>query len=124
MTSNRVGGDRTHALLSNARRRFALYYLLSNEYTNTDSLSLQIAAWEEEVSIADVSEDTQQAVKLSLHHHHLPKLAASNVLEFDYRTGDIVLADGFEDLRPFIEDYREKEEALDDADSGRRPMCP
>lgn len=124
MSPDRLGGDRDHALFGDARRRFALYYLLSNERTDTESLALQIAAWEAEESIADVSPEHQRSVKIALHHCHLPKLAARNVLEFDHRHGDVVVAEGFERLRPFVEEYRKSEEAVERRDATKRPLYP
>lgn len=124
MTPDTSCNDRTLELFADTRRRFTLYFLLSNEYTDTESLSVQVAAWETDESIAEVSPERQRSVKIALHHVHLPKLAARDVIEFDHRSGDVVVADGFERLRPFVEEFRESEEALDADCPDRRVVRP
>ncbi|MDQ2051960.1 hypothetical protein RBH26_15895, partial [Natronolimnohabitans sp. A-GB9] len=43
--------DAVYDLLSESRRRYVLYYFLDNEHANIEGLSLQIAAWEQDVTI-------------------------------------------------------------------------
>lgn len=113
MAGSPVTDDRLSAVLGQSRRRLALYYLLSNEYTDLDSLSVQIAAWERDESVTSVGEAARRQVKISLHHNHLPRLEQHGVLEFDVRSGDVVRAPGFEELRPAVERLRATDEKLD-----------
>ena len=110
MENTRVGVDDQHELLRDPRRRYALYYFLSNDYMNIDTLALQIAAWEEGETVGTVSETAQQSVKVALHHLHLPKLAEHDVVEYDVRSGDVVVAEGFDDVRAYVEQCRTREE--------------
>lgn len=125
MSGSECDVDQVLELLGDPRRRFTLYYLLSNEYTNVDSLSLQIAAWEQSETVASVGEEGRQSVEISLYHNHLPRLADHDVVEFDSRNGDIVRSDAFDDVRPVVERLRtadegtgERETALEDRSKG------
>lgn len=110
MEGSHVKGGRIRSVLGKSRRRFALYYLLSNEHTDIDSLSVQIAAWEQGESATSVDEKTHRRVQISLHHNHLPQLAAHDIVEYDVRSGDVVRSDGFDDVRPAIQRLRATDE--------------
>lgn len=102
--------DEVLSLLNDSRRRHALYCLLSNEYVDIDGLSLQIAAWERDETIASVDTDATEEVKVSLHHNHLPRLVESDVIEYDSRCGDIVRGDGFDEIESVVEQFRSNED--------------
>lgn len=93
-----------------------LYYLLSTECTNIETLSVNIAAWEREKSVTSVDAEARRAVEISLHHNHLPQLAAHDIVEYDTRNGDVVRATGFDDVRSTIEQVRETAEQADGTD--------
>jgi len=114
MAGSPVTGDRLGAVLGKSRRRFALYYLLSNEYTDIDTLSVQIAAWEQGETVTSVDEAARRQVKIALHHNHLPRLETHDVIEFDVRSGDVVRTAGFEDVRPAVERLRATDEKLEE----------
>jgi len=99
-----------HTILSRSRRRFLLYHFLENDYANLTEVALQIAAWEDDSSIENVSENLHQRVKISLVHNHLPRLADHDIIEYDARSGAIVAKEGFEKLRPTIEQTQESED--------------
>ncbi|WP_247000639.1 DUF7344 domain-containing protein [Halosolutus gelatinilyticus] len=108
---NSLSLDAAYELLSAARRRYVLYYLLENEEGNIDGVALQIAAWEAGIPVTAVSEDDRKAIVISLVHKHIPKLADLEVAEYDARSGDVVTGARFEELRPFVDRAR----AADDA---------
>lgn len=101
--------DTAHTILSSRRRRFLLYHFLENDHANLTEIALQIAAWEEDTSIEDVSEDLHQQVKIALVHNHLPRLADHGLIEYDTRSGDIVVQDGFAELRPILAHFPEND---------------
>lgn len=98
--------DSIFALLADPRRRRLLYHLLETEYANAGTLSRRLAAFEAGTSVRAVDDDDSRQVGISLVHDHLPRLAAHGLVEFDARSGDVVTADGFEDVRPFVERAR------------------
>lgn len=102
--------DTVFELLSRPRCRYAMYYFLKNQHTNAEKLSRQITAWEEEISVQEVTEEKKRPVTMSLIHNHLPRLAEHDIIEFDHRSGDVAVADGFESVRDSVKRAR----ALDD----------
>lgn len=97
----------TLQVVSRPRRRYVLYLLLENERANLEELSLQIAAWERNVSVSSVDEDDRKAVVVALVHNHLPRLADADIVEYDARSGDVVRGTEFEDVRSVVERVRE-----------------
>lgn len=112
MAGSPASGDSFRSVFGKSRRRFILYYLLSNEYTDIDTLSVQVAAWEEGESVTSVDEATLRRVKISLHHNHLPRIEAQDIIEFDARSGDVVRSDRFDEVRSTVERIRETDEQM------------
>ncbi|WP_238709596.1 DUF7344 domain-containing protein [Natronorubrum halophilum] len=99
MTTLDLSLDSMYGILSEPRRRYVLYYFLDNDHANIEELSLQIVAWERHVSVDGVSEEQTQRLTSSLIHTHIPLLADHGLVDYDSRTGDIIIADGFADIR-------------------------
>lgn len=71
-------------LLSNRRRRYALAHLADRERpTALADLARAVAARENGVPTAEVTDEAVQRTRTSLHHAHLPKLADAGAVEFD-----------------------------------------
>jgi len=100
----RLSKDTIFSMLSNQRRRYVLYYL--NQYPGTVSLrdlAERIAAWENDVAVADLDYKQRKRVYTSLHQTHLPKLDEAEIVEYDRDDGTITLADGAADLDVYLE---------------------
>lgn len=82
--------DATLDLLSNRRRRYALYYLREQGGSvPLDTLAAKIASWE-----SDGDDDLDVAnVRADLYHSQLPRLDSANVVAFDADEGIVELAD-------------------------------
>ncbi|WP_290818366.1 ArsR family transcriptional regulator [Halovivax sp.] len=91
--------DATYSLLSDARRRHLLACFLDAEVWTVPDLAREIAAQECERA---PDEDLVRRVRVGLVHNHLPRLADHGVLEWDGRSGDVVRADRFETVAPFL----------------------
>ncbi|WP_121822014.1 DUF7344 domain-containing protein [Halostella salina] len=93
--------DTVFSLLSNRRRRYAIYCLLDTETETIEygALAEQVAAWEEN---GDPTEAQLESVRADLYHSHLPRLDAENVADFDPRSG-VVRFRG----QPTVEEYAE-----------------
>ncbi|WP_254544671.1 DUF7344 domain-containing protein [Halomarina pelagica] len=90
-------------LLSHPYRRAILYCLIeADESLTQDKLAAQIGTWQESAA-GGPSEEVHQQICIQLSHCHLPKLAAVNVIEYDKRHGDVVLADKVDDLQPLLD---------------------
>lgn len=109
---NRSSGtpmDVIYRLLGEPQRRYLLYQLQNTGQGNVEALATHIATVDPDATDAELPE-AKQRVYLSLVHNHLPRLADHGVLEYDLRSGDVVLADGFEDLEPLLEQFKRTED--------------
>lgn len=94
------------SLLAESERRFVLYSLASEEPAQLSTLVRQIAAWQ----TGSVDEETTQRIYIGLVHNHLPRLEDHGIIEYDLRSGDVVLDEGFEDVRSLLEQFRQTED--------------
>lgn len=88
--------DTLYAALANSRR---LYVILRLQTTETplqlDTLAAQLAGWETEEPPESVSETTITQIRSSLHHTHIPKLAATELVHYDADTETISPGEAF-----------------------------
>ncbi|WP_241434243.1 DUF7344 domain-containing protein [Natronorubrum tibetense] len=113
MTLSNLSLDTIYGMLSEPRRRYVLYYFLDNDHANIESLSLQIAAWAQDDTVDAITEEQKQSVTTSLIHSHLPKLEDHGLVEYDGRTGDVIVDDGFDEIRMTIGRARAAEEEVE-----------
>jgi hypothetical protein len=96
--------DEIFELLSCRRRRYALHYLKQQrERVDIGTLSEQIAAWENDRTTEGVRSDERKNVYTSLRQFHLPKMADTEVVEFDSRAGTVELSDQAADLDIYLD---------------------
>ncbi|USZ69023.1 hypothetical protein NGM10_04620 [Halorussus salilacus] len=70
--------------VKNLRRRYVLYYLQRHDGpVELGELAEQVAAWENDATVAEVSPSERKSVYSALHQTHLPKLQAAGVVEYD-----------------------------------------
>jgi len=85
-------------LLSNRRRWYSVYYFKHDTTTvELGALATQIAAWENDMELSEVTGTERKRVYTSLQQVHLPKMDDIGVVEFDKRSGKIKAA-------PFVTD--------------------
>lgn len=80
---------RVFRALATQRRRYVLYYLRDHERAETDDLATQLAAWERDVPVAEVSTEEANRVRTSLVHSHLPKLDDYGFVDYDPRSESV-----------------------------------
>lgn len=80
------------AVLANARRR-AIIAIVRDRWRpiSPTDLATELAAAEAEIPLVDVSAEQHDAVYASLIHHHLPKLADHDMIEWDHDQDIITL---------------------------------
>jgi len=90
--------DTTMALLADRRRRAVLQYLEDGDGSATlTELAVEIATREaasEPNAISDhggVSARDRRTARISLHHTHIPKLAAADVIDYESDTETVTL---------------------------------
>ncbi|EMA47137.1 hypothetical protein C446_00440 [Halobiforma nitratireducens JCM 10879] len=98
------------SLLAKSKRRYVLYQLADDHNVHIEDVVTQVAAWEHDVPVDRIDDETRQRTYVSLVHNHLPRLADYDIVDYDLRSGDIVLADGFDDIQPLLEQFRQTEE--------------
>jgi len=99
-----ISNDDCFDLLRNQRRRYALHYLERNgEQATLGHLSEQVAAWENETDIEEVSSAQRKRIYTSLQQVHLPRMEDAGVVEFDQRAGVVELGPAAEDLDVYLE---------------------
>lgn len=84
--------DELFDLLSNRRRRYALYHLqYGPDETTIGALAEQIAAWEHDTTTEAVTSRQRKLAYNSLQQRHLPRLADHGAVAYDARAGTVRL---------------------------------
>ncbi|MFW5964764.1 MAG: DUF7344 domain-containing protein [Natronomonas sp.] len=82
--SSTLSQDAAFDLLSNARRRLALKYLLEQDTpVGIDELAAHVAAVENDTEAEQLDEKQRKRTYVSLYQTHIPKLAKAGVVEYD-----------------------------------------
>lgn len=80
-----------------------LYYLRTHDETATvNELAEQIAAWENEIDVDELSSQQRKRVYVSLYQTHLPKLAETNIVDYDVDEGTVRLTDQAGEIDAFL----------------------
>jgi hypothetical protein len=80
-----------------------LYYLRQHGGSATMSeLADQIAAWENDIEIDELTSQQRKRVYVSLYQTHLQKLANTNLVEYDSDEGDVRLTDRASEMDAFL----------------------
>jgi hypothetical protein len=76
--------DELYDLLSNHRRRYVLHFCKQVEGpVSLSELSEQVAAWEQDKEIGEITSAERKRVYTSLQQTHLDRLADAGIVEFD-----------------------------------------
>jgi hypothetical protein len=90
----------TYEVLSNARRRHIIHYLLQQEGgISLRELSRQVAACENDIEPAAVTSKQRKRVYTALHQSHLPKLDDTGIVEYDSDRSMVSPTERVSDLR-------------------------
>ncbi len=102
METTEVSRDELFQLLSNRRRRFALHACRTVETPiSLSDLAEQVAAWEYEKDIADVTPEERRRVYTSLQQTHLPSLVEAGVLDVEDK--QVSLSEGADAFEVYLE---------------------
>ncbi|WP_232702097.1 DUF7344 domain-containing protein [Halobacterium wangiae] len=90
-------------LLSNARRRYVISYLRDrDEPVELTDLSRAVAAWENDTSVEELSDQQTKRVYVSLYQTHVPKLDDSGLVDYDQESGEIRLTSSVNELDTYL----------------------
>lgn len=102
--------DEVFIALSNRRRRHVIRYLKSHDpEARVRDIAEQLAAWENEVNIVDVTYKQRKRVYTALHQSHLPKLAKSGFIDYEPNRGLVSLTEESRHLEVYLEIVSENE---------------
>nr|WP_317175845.1 hypothetical protein [Halovivax sp. KZCA124] len=65
-------------------------------------MATELGTWQTEFPVAERTATGIEAIEIALHHHHLPKLAAAGVIEYDSTRGTTHARDPRRRKRPGI----------------------
>lgn len=95
--------DEMFDILSSSRRRYTLYYLRQQDQpVQLTDLAEELAAWENDTTVADLSSQARKRVYVSLYQTHAPKLQEAGLITYDTDTGEISLREDAPEVEPFI----------------------
>jgi len=96
-------------LLSNPRRRFVLSYL-RQEGGPVDLVDLadEIAAWENDTPVEDLTSQQRKRVYVSIYQTHVPKLEDAGVVDYDRESGLVQLASRAEEIDDYLQGEEER----------------
>lgn len=104
--------DQIYHILSNHRRRYVIHFLKGqDEPVSLSDIAEQVAAWEQDKPISELTSDERKRVYTSLQQTHLPRLEDADVIELD------------RDMIDLTEDVDELEIYLDIVPSGSIPWA-
>ncbi|QSW98039.1 DUF7344 domain-containing protein [Haloterrigena alkaliphila] len=91
-------------VLRNQRRRYVLQYLKQDSRpVELGDLAQQVAAWEYETTLEEVTPEQRKRVYTTLQQTHLPKMDTAGILEFDSDAGVIRGTDRARDISVYLE---------------------
>lgn len=95
--------DTLFTLLRDPRRRTIIAVLAACEgEIAVSDLTRAIAAHEHDGSVADVSNAERRRIAVSLHHDHIPRLAASEFVDYDDRRETVAATENLERVAPVL----------------------
>ncbi|MWG33548.1 DUF7344 domain-containing protein [Halomarina oriensis] len=100
-----VDRDDAYHLLSNARRRAVMRYLLDvEETTELGTLAEHVAAIENDCDPDALSSDDRKRVYISLYQGHMPKLDQHGLVDYDQARGVVSPKPLVEAFAPFLDE--------------------
>lgn len=80
--------DEIFHILQNERRRMVLEYLQgTDESVRMRDVAEQVAAWENDTTVEELTSDQRQRVYIPLYQSHLPKLDKAGIIDYQQNRG-------------------------------------
>ena len=104
--------DQVFGILKNQRRRYVLKFLKDSdeEEVSLSDVAEQIAAWENDKEVRQISSKERKRVYVGLYQCHLPKMDGMGIVAFNKPRGRIGLGENSEPLFKYIDTDDEPEE--------------
>ena len=106
--TGRVSENELFEVLANRRRRYALHALKRDaegggETVDLGTLAEQVAAWENDVELQEVSYDERKRVYTALQQSHLPKMDEAGIVSFNKDRGVVEPTPAMEDVEIYMD---------------------
>lgn len=102
-STDEISQDNAYDLLSNSRRRYVISILRErDEPMALNELSRELAAWENDVDPAELTDQQIKRIYVSLYQTHIPKLSDAGVVSYDQESGTVELEDTVHELDTYI----------------------
>lgn len=106
--TGRVKENELFEVLANRRRRYALHALKRDAYGTEETIDLgslaeQVAAWENEVDLQEVSYEERKRVYTALQQSHLPKMDEAGIVSFNKDRGLVEPTPAMEDVEIYMD---------------------
>jgi DNA-binding transcriptional ArsR family regulator len=99
---SQLSQDEVYHLLSNPRRRFIISYLRDHESVGLQDLASEVAAWENDTSPEQLTDQQKKRVYVSLYQTHIPKLEDAGIITYDSEASRIHLRDRIQQLDRYL----------------------
>ena len=91
-TDSELTKEAVFEILSSPRRRYLLYHLRAHGGpTELTELAEEVAAWENDITVEELSAQERKRVYVSLYQTHVPKLDDLGVVGYDSESGQVTL---------------------------------
>ncbi|MFC5277183.1 hypothetical protein ACFPM1_00165 [Halorubrum rubrum] len=105
-----ISDDELYDVLANQRRRFAVHLLKREEETmEIGDMAEQIAAWENDVDMAEITGSDRKRVYTALQQSHLPKMDRAGVVDFNKNRGVVEPTDALQNIDLYMDVVEGKE---------------
>jgi hypothetical protein len=96
--------DDIYDQLANRRRRYALHYLKqTGEAVDVRDLAEQVAAWENETTVADLGSQERKRVYIAMYQSHLPTMDEAGIVDYDDDAGTVELTSAIANTNVYME---------------------
>lgn len=98
-----IGIDQIFEILKNPRRRYVLRYVeATDKPASLSDLAEEVAAYENDKTIQQITSQERKRVYVGLYQVHLPKMDDRGVIEFDQPRGTIEKGENFELVQKYL----------------------
>lgn len=105
-----IADDELYEVLANQRRRFAVHLLKREEQRmEIGEMAEQIAAWENDADLAEITGNERKRVYTALQQSHLPKMDRAGVVEFNKDRGVVEPTPALENVDLYMDVVEGKE---------------
>lgn len=102
--------DQVFGILKNSRRRLVLEYVADTDgQVSLSEVAEQIAAWENDKDVKQITSSERKRVYVGLYQCHLPKMDSVGIISFDKARGTIEVQDGVERFYDYLDTDEESD---------------